>query len=232
MVQAGAWWRGGFGMMATEGFLAIWSDVARREETNYLHWLTREHTAERVSVPGFVGVRVFRARLSETCRYFILYRLERPEVLASEAYLERLDSPTEWSRRIMPILGNFTRGGGRVLVEAGQGEGAVASPILCQASEIEPARAALDAVVTLDRVVAARLFQGDQSRTGITTQEKSMRSSDRSFEALLLVEALSDVALDSALDELRKTVPIAEPHPRYDQIFALDRTEISVARSG
>ena len=56
-------------MTAGAGFLAIWSDVEAQEETNYLHWLTREHTAERVSVPGFLGVRVFRARLPEHCRY-------------------------------------------------------------------------------------------------------------------------------------------------------------------
>ena len=40
-------------MTAGAGFLAIWSDVEAQEETNYLHWLTREHTAERVSVRVF-----------------------------------------------------------------------------------------------------------------------------------------------------------------------------------
>jgi hypothetical protein len=39
-------------MKEHNGFLAIWSDVARGEETNYLHWLTREHTAERLGIPG------------------------------------------------------------------------------------------------------------------------------------------------------------------------------------
>ena len=27
------------------GFLAIWSDVKAEQETDYLHWLTREHAA-------------------------------------------------------------------------------------------------------------------------------------------------------------------------------------------
>jgi hypothetical protein len=63
---------------AVGGFLAIWSDIDPADETEYLHWLTREHAAERVGLPGFLGVRVFRARLPERRRYFILYRLEDP----------------------------------------------------------------------------------------------------------------------------------------------------------
>src|SRR3954468_3933653 len=110
------------GMASGSGFLAIWSDVDNREETDYLHWLTREHTAERASIPGFLGVRVFRARLPERCRYFILYRVTDPGVAGREAYLARLNAPTEWSRRIMPILRNFVRGGGRVIAQAGAGE--------------------------------------------------------------------------------------------------------------
>src|SRR3954466_7030568 len=121
---------GSFGMASGSGFLAIWSDVDRGEETDYLHWLTREHTAERVSVPGFLGVRVFRARVAEHGRYFILYRLERPGVVSSEAYVARLNAPSEWSRRVMPILQNFVRGGGRVVAEVGYGEGAMVFPVI------------------------------------------------------------------------------------------------------
>jgi len=42
-----------------QGFLAIWSDVEPAGETDYLHWLTREHVQERLSVPGFRAVRIF-----------------------------------------------------------------------------------------------------------------------------------------------------------------------------
>ena len=58
-----------------------------------------------------------------------------------------------------------------------------------------------------------------------------MRTSEQSFAALLLVEALDDAALDEALGELRTTVRLPEPLARYDQVFALDRTEIVKARS-
>ena len=115
--------------MKGDGFLAIWSDVPSEHETDYLHWLTREHTSERLAVEGFLGVCVYRALRRDVCRYFIHYRLATPAVLASAAYLDRLNAPTPWSQRVMPILGNFARGGGRVLAETGQGHGCVLAAI-------------------------------------------------------------------------------------------------------
>ena len=47
--------------MRGAGFLAIWSDIAPNNLTDYRHWLTREHTTERVTTKGFLASRVFRA---------------------------------------------------------------------------------------------------------------------------------------------------------------------------
>ena len=218
-------------MTSGSGFLAIWSDIDVREETDYLHWLTREHTAERVSVPGFLGVRVFRARLPEQCRYFILYRLADPSVVGSEPYMARLNAPSAWSRRIMPSLRNFVRGGGRVVAEAGGGKGAMAVPIICELPEVAAAREVLGPLAALDRVVSARLFEVVRRETEIATSEKSMRANDRSFPALLLVEALGDAALDVALEALGNTIRVTAPLVRYDQVFALERDEVVEARA-
>ena len=109
--------------MRGAGFLAIWSDVEPNNLTDYRHWLTREHTTERVTTKGFLGVRVFRAERADINRFFILYELESPEVLDGPAYLARLNAPTPWSQRIMPQLGNFIRGGGVMAARAGRGEG-------------------------------------------------------------------------------------------------------------
>ena len=80
--------------MRGTGFLAIWSDIAPEVLTDYRHWLTREHTTERVTTKGFLAARVFRAERSDTNRFFILYELESPEVLDGPAYLARLNAPT------------------------------------------------------------------------------------------------------------------------------------------
>ncbi len=64
--------------MRGAGFLAIWSDVEPRHLTDYRHWLTREHTTERVTTKGFLASRVFRRMHSDLNRFFILYELESP----------------------------------------------------------------------------------------------------------------------------------------------------------
>jgi hypothetical protein len=212
-------------MSSGTGFLAIWSDVDRNEETNYVHWLTREHTAERVSIPGFLGVRVFRARLAEHCRYLILYRLEGPGVLTSEPYLARLNAPTDWSRRIMPILQNFIRGGGSVAAQAGCGQGGVISPLFLEEHEIRTARELLGRVTALDRVVCGRILEVEPSGTDLPTREKAMRAKDESFAALLLIEAISGDALHLAHDEVSKTMRTKAPPLFYDQVFTLNGDE-------
>ncbi len=55
-------------MSTGQGFLGIFNDVPAAAETDYLHWLTREHTQERLSVPGFLRVRVFRTEKEEVKR--------------------------------------------------------------------------------------------------------------------------------------------------------------------
>ena len=47
--------------MQGAGYLAIWSDLAPQDQTDWAHWITREHAAERVGVNGFLACRIFRA---------------------------------------------------------------------------------------------------------------------------------------------------------------------------
>jgi hypothetical protein len=180
------------------GFLAIWSDVPSERETDYVHWLTREHASERLGVAGFLGVRFYRALRRDICRYFIHYRLAGPEVLASAAYLERLNAPTPWSQRIMPILGNFARGGGRVAAEAGQGNGGVLAAIKLDPLPEAARDDKLASIAASDRIVAARLLETDLDRTSIATREKGIRGGDRAFAGLLLIEGLDELAVSTA----------------------------------
>ena len=203
--------------MQGAGFLAIWSDVRLEEETDYLHWLTREHTSERLGVDGFLRVRVYRSLETGVRRYFIHYELRSPDVLGSEAYLARLNAPTPWSQRIMPILGNFVRGGGRVLARAGTGEGAFLAAL--RLDDLSPiAGPALVAnIVTEDRIVAAELLETDQEQSSIQTREKSLREHDTSFAGLLLVEGLDEPSVAASIGRLGFSIS----DNIYAQIFQL-----------
>ena len=211
--------------MRGSGFLAIWSDVERSNLTDYRHWLTREHTTERVTTQGFLAVRVFRALRADIERFFILYELETPEVLDGPAYLARLNAPTPWSQRIMPQLGNFRRGGGVVTARAGRGEGATVVALRVEHLPEAPKRLA-DDLAALDGIAAVQIGATDLARTSVPTVEKGMRRQEGVFAGLLLIEAFDEESLRNAVLKAAELAPgvlgdVGEPEI-YQGIFALD----------
>ncbi|MBR1227121.1 MULTISPECIES: hypothetical protein [unclassified Bradyrhizobium] len=210
--------------MRGAGFLAIWSDVEPDHLTDYRHWLTREHTTERVTTKGFLGVRVFRAARTDIARFFILYELEAPEVLDGPAYLARLNAPTPWSQRTMPRLGNFIRGGGVMTARAGRGEGSTIAALRIERLPENPRQLA-DALVALDGIAAVQIGVTDLARTSVPTVEKGMRKDEGIFAGLLIIEALDETALGGALRRATEMAPDlfsgGEPEV-YQGMFALD----------
>lgn len=200
------------GLTDDNGFLAIWSDVTPEQATDYLHWLTREHTHERLGVEGFLGVSVFRAQRDDAHRYFIRYRLRDAGVLSSDAYVARLNDPTPWSRRIMPILQNFVRGGGHVRTRHRTGHGGTLSVLRLDAL---PAAAVVADLSRQDGIVAAELLETDRTGTTIQTNEKQLRSGDKTFAALLVVEGTSAAAVTAALG----SAGLAAPDELYALVF-------------
>jgi hypothetical protein len=211
--------------MRGAGFLAIWSDVFSGDLTDYRHWLTREHTTERVTTKGFLGVRVFRVARADINRFFILYELESPEVLDGPAYMARLNAPTPWSQRIMPLLGNFIRGGGVMATRTGRGEGATIVALRIDRLPDNPLALA-DAIVALDGIAAVQIGVTDLARTSVPTVEKGMRKDEGIFAGLVIIEALDEAALRGALRQPRKVAPdlfggLDEPEI-YQTMFTLD----------
>ena len=211
--------------MRGSGFLAIWSDVEAHDLTDYRHWLTREHTTERVTTKGFLATRVFRAARDDINRFFILYELEAPDVLDGEAYLARLNAPTPWSQSIMPKLGNFVRGGGTMVARAGRGEGAAIAALPIEQLPGNPQQLA-EALVAGDGIAAVQIGATDEARTSVPTAEKGMRKKEGFFAGLLLIEALDEKALQAALQQVRKLAPdiLARSNEAevYQTMFTLD----------
>ena len=212
--------------MRGAGFLAIWSDVERSNLTDYRHWLTREHTTERVTTEGFLANRVFRAVRADIERFFILYELQTPEVLDGPAYLARLNAPSPWSQRIMPQLGNFIRGGGVVTARAGRGEGSTIVALRLERLPESPQRLA-DDIAALDGIAAVQIGATDIARTSVPTIEKGMRKDEGVFAGLLLIEALDQASLRGAVRRAAEMAPdvlgdVGDPEI-YLGIFALDK---------
>lgn len=210
--------------MTQNGFLAIWSDVDPADQTDYLHWLTREHVQERLAVPGFLSVRVFRTEAEGRARFLIFYRLRDASAVGSAAYLARLNAPTPWSQKIMPRLRNFMRGGGSIVQESGSGAGGYVAPVLIALSALPDYREAASEIARADRIAATRVFAVDRAASEIRTNEKAMRAGDRSFETMLLIEALdeSELAAGLAMMGMRERAI-------YRQIFSLDARDLAPA---
>src|SRR6185437_11005210 len=82
------------------GILAIFNDCRAGREDEFDGWFQGEHLEERLAVPGFVFGRRHQA-ISGSSGYFNFYLVESPDVLTSNHYLERLDNPTPFTRKVM-----------------------------------------------------------------------------------------------------------------------------------
>ena len=208
------------------GFMAIWSDVSPVDFDFYHDWLLKEHFPERVGIPGFIAVRVFRRPTGQDSQFFILYETESPEVLTSAAYLTRLNNPTPMSQKVMPKLKNFVRGAGRVIQSSGVCGGGAAKVMRFEQSHPllgdTHARAGLfEKINGMDRVLAVRLFEVDTAATTIQTEEKKIRTSkEEIYSQLLVIEGADADAFDSVSELLKAELPTqAGSKPPYDQSY-------------
>jgi hypothetical protein len=101
----------GQGTLLGRAVLAFWSDVAPEHEDGFNDWYTNEHLPERVGVPGFLrGRRYVKTDDSQAVqKYFTLYETESLATLSSAPYLERLDNPTPWTQKMVPLFLNSNR---------------------------------------------------------------------------------------------------------------------------
>ena len=84
-------------------------DVAPEAIPEHDDWHTHEHLPERLSIPGFLrGTRWAAARGAP--RYCVVYEVESLATLSSKPYLERLNSPSAWTQKMMPHYRGMSRG--------------------------------------------------------------------------------------------------------------------------
>lgn len=94
--------------MIGDGALGIWMDVDARGLDDFNAWYRQQHLPERLAVPGFLRGRRYESA-GDGPRYFTLYETESAAVLASAAYLARLDAPTDWTRRALSAVRRMVR---------------------------------------------------------------------------------------------------------------------------
>ena len=84
-------------------------DVAPEAIVEHDDWHTHEHIPERLTIPGFMRGSRWIAEQGQP-RYVVIYEVEGLDILASAAYLERLNNPTAWTTKMMVHYRGMTRG--------------------------------------------------------------------------------------------------------------------------
>ena len=83
--------------------MVVYTDVAVEHDADFNAWYNQEHLPERLSNPGFLDGARYEA-LRGGPRYLAVYELESAEALQSDEYLRQRANPTDWSKRVSPLM--------------------------------------------------------------------------------------------------------------------------------
>ena len=181
------------------GILAVWTDCAADGEADFNEWYNREHLPERVGVPGFLkGVRY---RAVEADRgYFTWYRTETVSVLASKPYRDRLNDPSDWTQRVMPVFQRTIRSA--MTVEGDAGEAAIGAWAAVLRAGEDLGAIDLKGLATAEGALGAMRWHLDMAATGSPTVEAAIRGRDEQAARAVLVQTATEGAARRAAEAL------------------------------
>ena len=185
--------------------IAIWCHIDLSLRAEHDAWHSGEHLPERLAIPGFLRGRRCRAVNEATeWPYFILYEVRDASVMTSPAYLERLNHPTPWSRKIFAAC-RLSRTLCRVVESHGVGVGGL---VLTSTENADPGR-----IMKMPGVTAVHLLERDSSLERPRTSEESLRAGgrDASVERVLVVEGHDLGALELPGERYRLSHVVSAP---------------------
>lgn len=187
------------------GVITIWHDIAIDRQEDFYEWHNREHVPERIAIDGFLRGRRYISIEGEPL-FFNLYNVRDRAVLASPAYLSRLNSPTDWTRKANTYFSNESRSLCEVLYSAGVGCGGVVGTIRfdCDPSgdsavERELRGSLLPAIGARPGVVGTHLCRADVEISKVRTAEHQGRVDNMVPRWVVLVEACQPDAVRAVL---------------------------------
>ena len=220
-------------------FLAIWHGLESTGKSEWERWHTHEHMPERVGIPGFLaGRRYMNDNDPEQC-CFTIYEGSELSVFESEAYLERLNNPTPWTRENASTFRNFTRGacqriahsgfehgyGGVILtVRVSRGVGfATDSKTLFTLNKITTE------VCELEGIATATIGLCDAEITATKTTERTLRkgTTESTLDGVLIVEGYNATKVKEHAAKIANIVSISAadlsplPHQIYEFSYML-----------
>ncbi len=174
-----------------QGILAIFNDVAAGRDAEFDAWFQGEHLLERLAVPGFLFGRRHQA-ISGSAAYSNFYLVETPAVLASKAYLERLDNPTPMTRKIMSeVFLNMNRTLCHRTLRRGGFRGAYAVTVrFNDAPDIGGLTLLADELASDTAIAACEIWTAVDPAGQPVSMEEKLRGGDKKIKACLMVDTL------------------------------------------
>jgi hypothetical protein len=189
--------------MVGQAAVAIWCDVALEVREEFDDWHAHEHVPERLAIPGFLRGSRWVAEQGEG--NFMLYEAASEPVITAGPYLERLNHPTPWSRKMMPHHRNMVRGLCAVQASYGSvlGQALLTARFSADTGEL---RSTLAAMAQRKGLVAAALLR-HIGQTSPQTTEQRLRGGEGAPDSIALVSGYSADALAQAAQELQGGAP-------------------------
>ena len=183
----------------------VWTSISESLEPGFNEWYNREHMPERIlGVPGFVRGRRFVATDGGP-RYLAVYEASSNAVLFSEPYLALKRHFDANSQRYVPHFQGVRKMAGQITARAGSAEGGdlCVTPLTRVAGREDGLRAWISGQLLPEllkqRGVMAAWYGEQDAATRASVAADIPRQSDHFLDGVLVVEAVSDDALDAAM---------------------------------
>ncbi|MES1975642.1 MAG: hypothetical protein V4472_24555 [Pseudomonadota bacterium] len=191
--------------------IASWSEPRTADLEDLRAWHTHEHIPERLSLPGFLRARRYHGTDGPNA-WFILYEVASLDVLASPAYLTRLNDPTPWTRASVPRLHDAVRGACRVVHSTSFGVPGIAGTLRIPEAPPELRDRLDSALQELARrkrtsgITGFHICQADRSTSTIATVERSLRA-PATPSCIVIVEGLTKDDVTREVQQIRPALP-------------------------
>ena len=164
--------------------LAMWWDVSAESRPELEHWHAHEHFPERLALPGFRRASRWTA-VDDGEGFFVMYELDDHAVLASAPYVARLNAPSPWSTRMMPLHRGMVRSQCKVLQSHGAVTARHALTIRLSPLPARPRPCSADSanwrqsVAQRPGLVGLHLLRHEAPALAATTEQKIRGNADR-----------------------------------------------------
>jgi hypothetical protein len=190
-----------------QGLLIGWYDINPGYQPELDQWHSQEHMPERARLPGFLTAARYRS-LRRTDRYCLLFRTTGIDAFGSKPYLDVLNNPTAWTRKMMPGVLSMNRSLCRVAESRGGGFGGMLHTMKCSPAPDERvafadwlSEEAFPAILSIFGIVRLELAIADQDASRLKTRDQDLRQRpDEIADWVVVMETYTEEAL-GALSE-------------------------------